>query len=134
MIPDDATRLAMLKRGEADIAYALRGPLAEEVRRTAGLKLVAPPSAGTFWVDFTSEPWDPKSPWHARQAREPDRKKREAPLHQIQKIAYERVTFIPIWEFAQLHGVGPRVAEPGLGLIDDMPFSAPYEELRLQKP
>ena len=26
--------------------------------------------------------------------------------------------FAPIWEFAQLHGVGARVEEPGLGLIE----------------
>src|SRR5207248_642037 len=63
MVPDDSTRLAMLKRGEVDIAYSLRGPLAEEVRRTAGLKLVPTSTAGTFWMDFTAEPWDPKSPW-----------------------------------------------------------------------
>jgi peptide/nickel transport system substrate-binding protein len=69
-----------------------------------------------------------------QQARETDRKKREALLHQIQKIAYERVMFVPLWEFAQLHGVGPRVEEPGLGLIDYMPFSLPYEDLRLKKP
>jgi ABC-type transport system substrate-binding protein len=70
----------------------------------------------------------------ARQARELDRTKRETLLHQIQKIASERVMFVPIWEFANLHGVGARVAEPGLGLIDYMPFSAPYEEVRLHKP
>jgi len=289
MVPDESTRLAMLKRGEVDVAHALRGALAEEVRRTPGLKLAvaARVSPGTFWVSFTSEQWDPKSPWHDRrvrlaaslaidrqaisqaetlgfskvsasvipsafefawpappiaydperarkllaeagypngfdagdytcdssfsdlaeavvnylkavgirtrmrpleraaffaqwrdkkvknliqaangalgnaatrierdlisggysfgsypeiddlfqqQTREPDRKKREALLHQIQKIAYERVMFVPIWEFAQLHGVGPRVEEPGLGLIDFHPFSAPYEDLRLRKP
>src|SRR2546422_576084 len=44
MVPDESTRLAMLKRGEADIAHALRGPLGEEVRRTPGLRLVASPS------------------------------------------------------------------------------------------
>src|SRR5262249_42382760 len=32
IVPDDVTRLAMLRRGEADIAYSLRGPLGEEVR------------------------------------------------------------------------------------------------------
>ncbi len=290
MVPDESTRLAMLKRGEVDIAHALRGPLGEEVRRTSGLRLVAAPSvsAGTFWVSFTGEPWDPKSPWHdrrvrlaaslaidrqaisqaetlgfskvssstipstfefawpappipydperarkllaeagypngfdagdytcdasfsdlaeavvnylkavgirtrlrpleraayfnqlrekkvrhllqgvdgglgnaatriernmvsrspfafgsypeiddlaAQQARETDRKKREALLHQIQKIAYERVMFIPVWEFVQLHGVGPRVEEPGLGLVEYMPFTAPYEDVRLRRP
>jgi len=283
--PDDSTRLAMLKRGEADIAYSLRGPLGEEVRRTPGLKLVPTHTAGTFWLDFTAEQWEPKSPWHDRrmrlaaslaidrpsisqaltlgfarvsgsivpsgfefawtappipydpqrarqlvaeagypngleagdytcdasfgdlaeavvnnlksvgirarlrpleraayqrlrlekktrglmhaanggfgnaatrierdmvsggyaygsypeiddlflqQARETDRKKREALLHQIQKIAYDRVMFAPIWEFAQLQAVGPRVEEAGLGLIEYMPFSAPYEDLRVK--
>src|SRR5262249_1437977 len=47
------------------------------------------------------------------QARELDPKKREAMLHKIQKIAYDRVMFAPIWEFAQLHGTGPRVEEAG---------------------
>jgi peptide/nickel transport system substrate-binding protein len=287
MVPDESTRLAMLKRGEVDIAHALRGALAHEVRRTPGLKLaVAPtPSPGTFWVSFTSEQWDPRSPWHdqrvrlaaslaidrqaisqaetlgfskasasivpssfefawaappipydperakkllaeagypggfdageytcdasfsdlaenvvnylkavgirtrlrpmeraaffsqwrdrkiknlmgaangaygnaatrierdmisggygfgsypeiddlfQQQSRETDRRKREALLHQIQKIAYDRVMFIPIWEFAQLHGVGPRVEEPGLGLIELSPFSSPYEDVKLK--
>src|SRR5262245_38458797 len=36
-IPDETTRLAALKRGEVDIAYNLRGELAQEIRRTAGL-------------------------------------------------------------------------------------------------
>ena len=35
-VPDAVTRLAMLKRGEADIAYAVNGELGEEVRRTPG--------------------------------------------------------------------------------------------------
>src|SRR5262249_36591950 len=35
-VTEDLTRLAMLKRGEVDIAYSLRGPLGEEVKRTPG--------------------------------------------------------------------------------------------------
>ena len=50
-VPDDTTRLTMLKRGEVDIAYNIRGPLAEEVKRTPGLKLTRvswpPPSGST---------------------------------------------------------------------------------------
>ena len=34
VIPDEATRLAALKRGEVDIAYSIRGELAQEVQRT----------------------------------------------------------------------------------------------------
>ena len=39
VIPDEATRLAALKRGEVDIVYSIRGELAEELRRTPGLTL-----------------------------------------------------------------------------------------------
>jgi len=67
-VPDDTTRLAMLKRGEADVAYSLRGALAEEVKRTPGLTLKASSPTFTEWVVFT-EQWDPKSPWHDRRVR-----------------------------------------------------------------
>jgi hypothetical protein len=40
--------------------------------------------------------------------------------------------FLPIWQFVLLQGVGPRVAESGLGLITDYPWPAPYEEVRLK--
>jgi peptide/nickel transport system substrate-binding protein len=63
-IPDETTRAAALKRGEIDIAYLLTGPVAEDIQRTPGFKLVAPKeSQGTFWLDLPDQ-WDPKSPWH----------------------------------------------------------------------
>src|SRR5882672_5439161 len=34
VIPDESTRLAALKRGEVDIAYSIRGELAEEMQKT----------------------------------------------------------------------------------------------------
>jgi ABC-type transport system substrate-binding protein len=40
-----------------------------------------------------------------QQMREPDRAKRETLVHAIQRIAYERVMFAPIWQAAQLNGV-----------------------------
>jgi peptide/nickel transport system substrate-binding protein len=67
-VPDETTRLAMLKRGEADIAYSLRGALAEEVRRTPGLTLKASNPTFTEWIVF-AEQWDPKSPWHDQRVR-----------------------------------------------------------------
>jgi peptide/nickel transport system substrate-binding protein len=67
-IPDEATRLAALKRGEVDIAYAIRGALAEDMRRTPGLTLKPNVGLATHWVYFT-EQWDPKSPWHDRRVR-----------------------------------------------------------------
>jgi peptide/nickel transport system substrate-binding protein len=68
-VPEDTTRLTMLKRGEVDIAYNIRGPLAEEVRRTPGLTLARATIAATFWIDFGGHQWDPKSPWHDRRVR-----------------------------------------------------------------
>jgi peptide/nickel transport system substrate-binding protein len=67
-VPDDSTRLAMLKRGEADIVYNFRGPLAEEVRRTPGLTLKPFYIPLPFWYVFT-EQWDPRSPWADRRVR-----------------------------------------------------------------
>ncbi len=287
VVPEDLTRLAMLKRGEADVAYSLRGPLGEEVKRTAGLKLVPTVISATQWLDFGPLQWDPKSPWHDRrvrlaaalafdknaineaetlgyskptgsiipsafeyalaipaypydpvrakkllaeagyangfdagdyacdasyasvaeaianylaavgirtkvrpmeraaylsqwkdkkirsihqagagglgnaatrvqnymakdglyvwgshpgiddlylqQARELDPKRREALLHQIQRLFHERVTAAPLWELGFLNAVGPRVEESGLGLISYHPYSAPYEDLKLRK-
>ena len=67
-----------------------------------------------------------------QQARETDRKKREAMLHQIQKLLHERVRFAPMWEYIWPSGIGPRVAEPALLLIDPYPWSAPLEDVRLK--
>ena len=67
-VPDDTTRLAMLKRGEADIAYSIRGPLAEELKRTPGLTLKPTSPTFTEWLTFT-EQWDPKSPWFDKRVR-----------------------------------------------------------------
>src|SRR5213592_3737917 len=67
-IPDESTRLAMLKRGEADIAYSIRGALAEELRRTPGLTLKPNYPPATFWLVFVDQ-WDAKSPWHDRRVR-----------------------------------------------------------------
>jgi peptide/nickel transport system substrate-binding protein len=68
-IPDESTRLAMLKRGEADIAYSIRGALAEELRRTPGLTLKPNYPPGTFWLVFPEQWTDPKSPWADKRVR-----------------------------------------------------------------
>ena len=68
VIPDEATRLAALKRGEVDIVYSIRGALAEELKRTPGLTLKPTTIPGTFWLLFT-EQWDPKSPWADKRVR-----------------------------------------------------------------
>jgi peptide/nickel transport system substrate-binding protein len=285
-VPESTTRMAMLKRGEVDIAYLLDVPQAEEVKRDPTLKLAFSGGIAIFFLDFL-EQWDPKSPWHDRRVRlaanyaldrralseaetlgaskpagnfiprsfefalpiepypydpakakqllaeagypngfdagelhqlppyfslgeailgymqsvgirmrmrpmeraayfsalatkklkgvcvctsalygnaasrmsevvpsdasyayggypdvdalfkqqslETDRKKREALLHQIQRILHERVRFGPIFDYIWPSGVGPRVAEPALMLINPYPWSAPLEEVRLKK-
>ena len=69
-----------------------------------------------------------------QQAVERDRSKRQALLHQMQRLMSERVMHAPVFEPATLHGVGPRVAEPAVGLNVQLYFAAPYEEMRLRKP
>src|ERR1051325_717424 len=67
-IPDEATRLAALKTGEVDGIYWITGQLAEELQRTAGLKLAVSHTASQ-WLYFP-EQWDPKSPWHDLRVRQ----------------------------------------------------------------
>jgi peptide/nickel transport system substrate-binding protein len=57
---------------------------------------------------------------------------REVLLHELQRLVHERVLFAPIYETAGLSGIGPRVAESGLGLIPTYNWSGPYEEVRLK--
>jgi peptide/nickel transport system substrate-binding protein len=284
-VPEGTTRLAMLKKGEVDIAYDLDVPAAEEVKRDPKLRLAFSGGIGSFYLDFL-EQWDPKSPWHdprvrlaanfaldrevlneaerlgasppagsiiprtfefalpiepypydpakakrllaeagyphgfdagdltphspyfslgeavanylgavgikvklrtmeraayqsaraAKQLRglcvcisarygnaatrieeavistgvfayggypdidalfqqqdvETDRAKREALLHQIQQHMHERVMFGPIWLYFWPSGIGPRVEEPALMLINPFPWSAPLEDVRLK--
>jgi len=62
-----------------------------------------------------------------------DKKKREPMLHQIQRLVYERVGYGPIFEYMWPSGIGPRVAEPALMLINPYPWSAPLEDVRLKE-
>jgi hypothetical protein len=58
-LPEETTRAAALKKGEVDIAYLLTGPVAADIQRTPGFKLVAPrESQGTFWLDLPDQ-WIP---------------------------------------------------------------------------
>lgn len=69
VIPDEATRLAALQRGEVDIAYSIRGELAEEMQRVPGLSLKPAIGSAPYWLYFP-EQWDPKSPWHDHRVRQ----------------------------------------------------------------
>ena len=285
-VPEATTRMAMLKRGEVDLAYLLDAPQAQDIKKDPSLKLAFSGGIGTYYLDYLDQ-WDPKSPWHDRrvrlaashaldrqalseaetlgasrpngsliprkfefalpldphpydpakakqllaeagypngfdagdlypwppylsmgeavggylgavgikvrirsmeraafytaleskklkglcvcinavygnaasrmaqtvpsdgafayggypdvdalykqQSREIDPRKREAQLHQIQRLLHERVRFAPIMDYIWPSGVGPRVAEPALMLIDPYPWSAPLEDVRLKK-
>jgi peptide/nickel transport system substrate-binding protein len=67
-VPEGTTRLAMLKKGEADIGYAFDGPEAEDIKRDARLTLVPSRHASIYWIEFADQ-WDPKSPWHDKRLR-----------------------------------------------------------------
>ncbi len=70
---------------------------------------------------------------YRQQAQELDKKKRGAMLAQIQQQLFERVRFAPIYEYIWPSGIGPRVEDPALMLIDPYPWSAPLEEVKLKK-
>src|SRR5213594_3036954 len=100
-IPDEATRLAALKRGEVDIAYGMSGALAEELRRTPRLML-KPVTGPTDWVNFP-EQWNPKSPWHDRRVRLAANYAidRQA-MNQAERLGFARITWSlipPSFEF-----------------------------------
>jgi peptide/nickel transport system substrate-binding protein len=67
-VPEATTRAVMLKSGEADIAYVLDGPDAEDIKRDPRLQVVPSKHASIFWVEFADQ-WDPKSPWHDKRLR-----------------------------------------------------------------
>jgi peptide/nickel transport system substrate-binding protein len=67
-VPEATTRAVMLKSGEADIAYVLDGPDAEDIKRDPRLQIVPSKHASIFWVEFADQ-WDPKSPWHDKRLR-----------------------------------------------------------------
>jgi len=66
-VPEESTRLAMLKKGEADFAGG-QGEIAEEVKRDPKLTLVDTRHASMFWLELP-EQWDPKSPWADKRVR-----------------------------------------------------------------
>ena len=68
-VPDSTTRLAMLKKGDTDIAYVLDGTDAEEVLRDPRLQLVDTRHASIFWIEFPDQ-WDSKSPWRDKRLRQ----------------------------------------------------------------
>jgi len=67
-VPEAATRLAMLERGEADLIYLLPGELIDRVKKNPKLML-APVLSGSFWLELVGFQ-DPKSPFHDKRVRQ----------------------------------------------------------------
>ena len=67
-VPDPATRLAMLKTGEADIAYDMLGDEGAAITADPKLRLVGAGGSVTEWLEFLDQ-WNPTSPWHDRRVR-----------------------------------------------------------------
>jgi peptide/nickel transport system substrate-binding protein len=68
-VPEGATRLAMLKKAEADITNSMQGELGEEVRRDPNLHLVDTRHASIYWLEFADQ-WDPTSVWADKRVRQ----------------------------------------------------------------
>lgn len=67
-VPDAATRVAMLERGEADIIYGVPGELVSRIKDNPKMRL-APVVSGNFWLEFPGFQ-DPKNPFHDKRVRE----------------------------------------------------------------
>src|ERR671930_342632 len=68
-VPDPATRLAVLKKGEVDVAYDLEGDVGDELKRDPKLRVAFSGGIGIAALDFLDSLWDPKSPWHDQRVR-----------------------------------------------------------------
>src|SRR5437867_11491443 len=67
-VPEAATRVAMLERGEADIIYSVPGELVSRVQKLPGVTL-APVRSGSWFLEFRGFQ-DPKSPFRDKGVRE----------------------------------------------------------------
>ena len=67
-VPEAATRVAMLERGEADIMYNVPGELIDRIRSNPRLVL-APVVSANFWLEFPDF-GDPKNPFHDKRVRQ----------------------------------------------------------------
>jgi len=117
-LPDETTRAAALKRGDVDVAYFLNGAIAEDVRRTPGLRIMAVRSNAIFFLDFRDQ-WDPASPW------------RDPRVRQAASLAIDRTALNAAEQlgFAGLTGnIVPRSMEFALPIDPD-----PYDPARAKR-
>jgi peptide/nickel transport system substrate-binding protein len=112
-IPEESTRAAAVRTGEVDLAYLLSAPIADELRRTPGMRIVAPLVYGIYWLDFLDQ-WDTKSPWNDRRVRLAASLAIDRPaINQAEMLGLGKVTgsFVPpTFDFAL--GVEPPKLDP----------------------
>jgi peptide/nickel transport system substrate-binding protein len=85
------------------------------------------------WGEFARIGYPDIDELYKQQSVERDHKKREALLHQIQRLVHERAMYAPLYELVWPNGVGQRVAEAGFGLIPHFFYTGPYEDIRLRE-
>ncbi len=63
-IPEPATRLAMVRRGEVDVATMLTGVLYDDIKKDPNLKVFTKETVSPVQrLVYIASQWDPKSPW-----------------------------------------------------------------------
>ena len=62
IVREPATRLAMTRRGETDIAVFMTGIFYEDAKKDKNLRVFMPRSP-TRWLVYLTDQWNPKSPW-----------------------------------------------------------------------
>ncbi len=67
-----------------------------------------------------------------QQAQERDRSQRQALLHEIQRVLYDKTAYLPLFEPAFLCASGARVAASKLGAIPQFAYAGPYEDIQLK--
>ncbi|MGE3537997.1 MAG: ABC transporter substrate-binding protein [Candidatus Tectimicrobiota bacterium] len=67
-VPEAVTRMAMLERGEADLAYLVPGEFIERLTKNPRYML-APVLSGSWWLEFPGFQ-DPKNPFHDKRVRQ----------------------------------------------------------------
>jgi peptide/nickel transport system substrate-binding protein len=104
-VTEHATRLAMLRRGEVDVATLMIDVYYQDVKRDPKLSLIVPFSPSQRLVYIPAQ-WDPKSPWA------------DARVRKAASLAVDRKTLADI----HMPGSGPLGS---LGLEGD-PFAIPF--------
>src|SRR5262249_24286038 len=102
-VPERSTRLAMLKTGEADIAYLMIGDEGASIKGDPKLRLVSVIPEGTWGLE-SPERGAPNSPWHARRVRlAANLAMDKQAINEAERLGFSRLTgsIIPrVFEFA----------------------------------